>query len=524
MNSNNNDNNVGPPPRGGQYNQSGLIGPPPYYYQHWEHIMGPPDQYNANSQYQHWVGGYNGNSQYQHVGGGYNEFQHGGHIGHIGHIGPPLYNGNGVGHYQHVESIGQLPYNDSSQYQHIGHIARGGGYIGQPPHNDYSQYQQGGGGFFVQPPYNDYRQYPQHQQFGQHTVVPRPDEQEEVDQPTGPLALAPEQQQQSFQQLQKQSLKHINDVDTASSLTSGDGEEAVCYLCLDARSDGAGQPLRRDCACRGTDAGFVHLSCLINYATAKSVQTRGLIEFIKPWRECPCCHQYYQNEFRIDIASKFVSFVRRQYPDDTQRQVGSLYLKLGALCFMLGGLQPVQKREAEVTANVLLSLIERMKLDASPLSMRYSQIEAHAYAAHGEIALNERTEESARRAEGFFVKNLKVCEAVGDVVGIATAKANIAVAKSKYESGNNIEELLRTSKELYKVRVAELGEKHLFTIRAGKNFAIDLLKANRGEEARDLLTKLLVTSKQELGPHHCTTKDVELSLTLTLTLPMHSMM
>jgi hypothetical protein len=122
------------------------------------------------------------------------------------------------------------------------------------------------------------------------------------------------------------------------------------------------------------------------------------------------------------------------------------------------------------------------------------------------------------------VKNLKVCEAVGNVEGIATAKANIAVAKSKYDSGNNIEELLRTSTELYKVRVAELGEKNLCSIHAGKNFAIDLLKANRGEEARDLLTKLLVTSKQELGPHHSTTKDVELSLTLTLTLPMHSMM
>jgi hypothetical protein len=36
-------------------------------------------------------------------------------------------------------------------------------------------------------------------------------------------------------------------------------------------------------------------------------------------------------ELRIDIATKFVSFVWRKYPDNTQRQVESLYLKLSAL-------------------------------------------------------------------------------------------------------------------------------------------------------------------------------------------------
>jgi hypothetical protein len=33
-------------------------------------------------------------------------------------------------------------------------------------------------------------------------------------------------------------------------------------------------------------------------------------------------------------------------------------------------------------------------------------------------------------------------------------------------------------------------------------------KANRGDEARDLLTKLLATSKQVLGPDHNVTKEV----------------
>jgi hypothetical protein len=111
--------------------------------------------------------------------------------------------------------------------------------------------------------------------------------------------------------------------------------EAVCYLCLDGGDDEAGQPLRRDCACRGTDAGFVHLSCLTNYAETKSKQARDINEFVNLWETCPSFHQYYQNELAIDIASEFVSFVRRQYPrGDTLRQVEALHVKLVALMKM----------------------------------------------------------------------------------------------------------------------------------------------------------------------------------------------
>ena len=103
---------------------------------------------------------------------------------------------------------------------------------------------------------------------------------------------------------------------------------------------------------------------------------------------------------------------------------------------------------------------------------------------------------------------MKVNEAVGDDEGIATAKANIAYAKSLYEGAGNNEELLKASQELYELRIAELGEEDKFTICLGKNYALGLCKASRGGEARDLLTKLLATSKQVLGPHHNTTEEV----------------
>jgi hypothetical protein len=284
--------------------------------------------------------------------------------------------------------------------------------------------------------------------------------------------------------------------------------EAVCYLCLDGGADEAEQPLRRDCACRGSDAGFVHLSCLTVYAETKSKLAIEAIEFVDPWRLCPSCHQEYQNELAIDIATKFVSFVRRQHPNDTQSQVEALFVKLCAFDSMFERLQPVQKREAGVTANVLLSLIDRMKGEVSPLPRRYSQMEADAYTVHGRIAIDEGTEESARRAVAHFEKSLQVFEAIGNADGAATVKANIAYVKSKYEGGNN-EEVLKASQEMYELRVSKHGEEHENTIDAGKNYALRLQKANRQEEARDLLMKLQATSMQILGPHHNVTKDIE---------------
>jgi hypothetical protein len=151
-----------------------------------------------------------------------------------------------------------------------------------------------------------------------------------------------------------------------------------------------------------------------------------------------------------------------------------------------------------------------MKNDAL-LPRRYSQMEADTHNAHGQIALDEGTEESARRAVAHFQTSLEVNEEVGYVEGISIAKANIAIAKSKYEGGMN-SETLKASEELYEVRVAEYGENDEQTIISGKIYALNLQKASRCDESRKLLFKLLATSKQALGSHHNTTKEVASAL------------
>jgi hypothetical protein len=236
-------------------------------------------------------------------------------------------------------------------------------------------------------------------------------------------------------------------------------------------------------------------------------------EFVNLWVYCPGCHQEYQNDLRIDIVNKFVSFVRRQYPNDTPKQVEALYVKLCAFDSMLNRLQPRQKWEAGVTADVLLSLIDRMKNDASsPLPRGYSHMEAYAYSVHGHIALQDGTEESARRAVLLFERKLELNASIGYDEGVASAKGNIAIAKSMYEDSKNNEEVLKASQEVYELRVTKNGEGNEYTIDAGIIYAMELQQANRGVEARDLLMKLLATSKQVLGPHHSTTKQVEVLL------------
>jgi hypothetical protein len=72
--------------------------------------------------------------------------------------------------------------------------------------------------------------------------------------------------------------------------------------------------------------------------------------------------------------------------------------------------------------------------------------------------------------------------------GVATAKIHIAIAKSKFESGNNNEELLKANQELYEFCVADHCQEVYLTIRAGIDYAMNLQDANRGGgDARDLL-------------------------------------
>ena len=92
-------------------------------------------------------------------------------------------------------------------------------------------------------------------------------------------------------------------------------ETASCWICLEEGLDESGQPLRRDCSCRGKHAGFAHLSCLIKYAESKCKQlwTFKASTFVEPWGVCQNCKQPFQNELAMDLSVACVSFAEKAY-------------------------------------------------------------------------------------------------------------------------------------------------------------------------------------------------------------------
>ena len=71
-------------------------------------------------------------------------------------------------------------------------------------------------------------------------------------------------------------------------------------------------PLTSNCSCRGTDSGFVHLSCITTLAETRTnnltvPDARALEEF---WASCQVCKQPYQNELALSLARGFVRMLK----------------------------------------------------------------------------------------------------------------------------------------------------------------------------------------------------------------------
>ena len=103
--------------------------------------------------------------------------------------------------------------------------------------------------------------------------------------------------------------------------------DAYCWICHSEVADDLGQPPRRDCLCRGSYSGFLHLSCLVEYAEQKSLQygmNRKVSTLVDPWRHYPSYKQPYQNQPAIDPVNKYVVFVETHYPGNQMLQLDAL--------------------------------------------------------------------------------------------------------------------------------------------------------------------------------------------------------
>ena len=92
---------------------------------------------------------------------------------------------------------------------------------------------------------------------------------------------------------------------------------APCYICLEDGPDEKGQPLIRACSCRGESSAGYHLSCVINYAKAKTKEAVEKYEaddddwgyFDDHWLECVNCKQGYEESLCVELANEMVAYV-----------------------------------------------------------------------------------------------------------------------------------------------------------------------------------------------------------------------
>ena len=98
---------------------------------------------------------------------------------------------------------------------------------------------------------------------------------------------------------------------------------APCWICLEDGPDEAGEPLVRDCACRGETSAGYHLSCIVQYATSKldkllsdecnkdvpfSMGDIYMSDFTMDWRQCPNCRQPYTFKMWASMARALIQF------------------------------------------------------------------------------------------------------------------------------------------------------------------------------------------------------------------------
>jgi len=206
-----------------------------------------------------------------------------------------------------------------------------------------------------------------------------------------------------------------------------DDDSPHCWICLGEGPDNLGQPLRRDCACRGS-GGYIHLSCLVGYAQQKAcriIETEDDRDFIQAYDQI--CLADYENDVAIDIADEIVSMVENEYLHEKLRYLEALHFKLYTIILNWEERLPIptQHKEAKDVANKILSLISEIKATSGSLSLpqQVDYITATTYNSLGIISLMEGKSCSLQASVRYFKKCEEVCSALG-VGGIDEASVS----------------------------------------------------------------------------------------------------
>jgi hypothetical protein len=297
-----------------------------------------------------------------------------------------------------------------------------------------------------------------------------------------------------------------------------DSTAAACWICLDDGPDDAGKPTVRDCSCRGSDAGFAHISCIVEYATRKSLENsdnNNYVELGVPWMKCPNCNQCYTGQLRDELVGKFVEFTENQYSDHD-------WHRLPAYGQMLGTVGVNDHDEAVAKCIYICDKLENGEFD--PLLIHPADIKRLISMTYRGIGItesyrgiNEQDENSAKKGIRYLERSRDLEKEMGDTTGALLLEAQI----SSFTSGciktfgpgfgktARAEESLENFRAIYESCIDQDGEASADSIICGMNYAIALLGCGHMIKAWRLLNKLIPLSQQIHGSEHKQTLNLQ---------------
>jgi hypothetical protein len=293
-----------------------------------------------------------------------------------------------------------------------------------------------------------------------------------------------------------------------------------CWICLDDGPDQYGKPPVRDCSCRGDDAGFAHISCIVDYARRKSIEADDWLEFGKPWIVCEHCKQKHENQLRIDLLDEFKRFVDEQYPVCNWRH---LEVQNQFLMAVVSGVVVSREKQEEII-DTTLSIIDHLLMHPDPtippFKLEYMKADSFFMISDIRLRLKDLTEDEAMKCLGYLEEARKIRASFGNSMLVTQVEDFIAFfkevcierfgAQEAFGEFESLEQRIERRRNAYQLVLETYGE--AISLQAGLDLANLLSDAKHTVEAWRLLNRLVATSTQHHGCEHRMTKGLEQKL------------
>jgi len=286
-------------------------------------------------------------------------------------------------------------------------------------------------------------------------------------------------------------------------------DSLCCLFCCSDEPDKDGQPVRKEvCACRG-DAGYFHVSCLVEFAKTKTkaAMDRRHVILRKIWLTCPTCKQEWTGGTLADMSKKCALFVCKKYPDNVELKIHALGIKCDGIAF--SRTSSMEERKC-ATEEVLSAIKESYSGEELPAFVLRAKMYSHSML--GNIAYERNYLVAA-------FEHYKQCEATARALGygendmqMMRIRKQIAAAQCAIrgkDAAATHETMLPILRAIYAKSKEDDGKDSSATLKDGFILADSLCESGQFDEAKELLADLHTKAHRVLGPQYNLTRDIK---------------